>query len=68
MINFTEMVYYFAPKYNKKQLYLFLLCMPNEVTFKENEFDSCNEISSLIDYVYKTEWLVRPYYSIEDEE
>ncbi len=24
MINFTEMVYYFAPKYNKKQLYLFV--------------------------------------------
>lgn len=52
----------------EKQLLFILLCMPNEVTFKENEFDSCNEISSLIDYVYKTEWLVRPYYSIEDEE
>lgn len=53
---------------DEKQLLFILLCMPNEVTFKDSEFESCNEISSLIDYVYKTEWLVRPYYSIEDEE
>lgn len=52
----------------EKELLFILLCMPDEIKFSEDEFSSCNNISSLIDHIYKTEYLVRPYYSVENEE
>ena len=34
----------------------------------EDEFRSCQSIGASLDYVFKTEYLVRPYYAIDDEE
>ncbi len=52
----------------EQELLFILLCMPGKLDFSNDEFTSCNNISNLVDQVYKTEYLVRPYYSIEDEE
>ncbi len=49
-------------------LLLILLCMPKDINFLDEEFKSCEKIGKDLDYVYKTEELVRPYYSIENEE
>lgn len=55
-------------KDDEKALLLLLLCMPRDIDFEENEFASCEAISSAYDYIYRTEWLVRPYYAEDDEE
>ena len=48
-------------------LLLIMLCMPRNITFKNNEFLSCKSIQKELDYVFKTEELVRPYYLKDDE-
>lgn len=53
---------------SEEELLFILLCMPREMKFDEKEFQSCHEIGKNLDYVFKTEWLVRPYYSVDDEE
>lgn len=52
---------------DERALLFILLCMPKDIEMGENEFKSCDVISNAYDYVYKTEWLVRPYYSVDDE-
>lgn len=53
---------------DERALLLILLCMPKDIDFSDNEFHSCETISSFYDLLYRTEWLVRPYYSVDDEE
>jgi len=53
---------------NELNLLLILLCMPKDIEFTENEFESCKKVSSFLDYVFKTETLVRPYYTVENIE
>ncbi len=53
---------------DEKQLLLILLCIPPEFKFDHTEFTSTRSISESLDYIFKTEWLVAPYYSIDDEE
>lgn len=52
---------------DEKKLLFILLCMPQDIKFKDNEFESCKSISKALDYVFKTEYLVRPYYLEEDK-
>lgn len=52
---------------DEKALLFILLCMPKDIDFADDEFHSCEKISSFFDYIYRTEWLVRPYYAIDDE-
>lgn len=52
----------------EKELLFILLCLPHDIEFNKDEFTSCQKVGSTLDYVYKTEWLVRPYYSVDDEE
>lgn len=53
---------------DEKGLLFILLCMPQKISFGDSEFSSCRSISSALDYVFKTEYLVRPYYSVDDTE
>lgn len=52
----------------EEELLFILLCMPKEMKFEDREFQSCFNLGKSLDYVFKTEWLVRPYYSVDDEE
>lgn len=52
----------------ERELLFILLCMPRDIKFLDREFDSCKLLGNSLDYVFKTEWLVRPYYSVDDEE
>lgn len=53
---------------NEQELLFILICMPRDIEFTEDEFRSCQSIGASLDYVFKTEYLVRPYYAIDDEE
>lgn len=59
---------YFDLDEDEKNLLFILLCLPHKIDFKNNELDSCMNIGKTLDYVFKTEYLVRPYYAIDNEE
>lgn len=51
----------------ERDLLFILMCMPKEVVSCENEFLACGEVGKVLDYVFKTEYLVGPYYSVDEE-
>ena len=71
-MNFSESLeryFYKFPllPYEQKLLFI-LITMPPEINASNNEFNKCKNISKVIDYVFKTEDLIRPYYAEEEEE
>lgn len=54
-------------KEEEKKLFFILISLPPELEKEENEFSSCNHVRHLLDYIYKTENLIRPYYTVEQE-
>ena len=71
-MNFSEVLeryFYKFPLLNYEQKLLFvLITIPPEIKDSHNEFNKCKNISKVIDYVFKTEDLIRPYYTEEEEE
>lgn len=70
-INFEEILarymgLYPLLEYEKKLLFI-LITIPPEIKDEKNEFDKCREMRKMLDYVFKTENLLRPYYSKEEE-
>lgn len=53
--------------YEKKLLFI-LITLPPESKKSNNEFERCQNVSNLIDYVFKTEELIRPYNTHDEEE
>lgn len=51
----------------EKQLFFITISIPFKVDFKDSEFKVYQNIRKVLDYVYKTEVLIRPYYSIEEK-
>lgn len=54
-------------EYEKKLLFI-LIALPDEVKLINNEFNDTKEMEKLFDYVFKTEKLIRPYYTSDEEE
>lgn len=48
-------------------LLLLMICLPPDIKFTDDEFSSCENVEKVIDYVFMTEELVRPYYLKDDE-
>ena len=70
-MNFSEVLeryFYKFPllPYEQKLLFV-LITMPPEIKMSNDEFNKCKNISKVIDYVFKTEDLIRPYYAEEEE-
>ena len=54
-------------EYEKKLLFI-LISMPPEIKKSDNEFEKCKVVSEVMDYVFKTEELIRPYNTEHEEE
>ena len=50
-----------------RDLLFIMICIPDDIFFSDNEFESCELIERSLDYLFKTESLVRPYYTSQDE-
>ena len=48
---------------DEKTLLFIMLSLPWQVVKTQSEFDNCKNYNELLDYIYKTENLIRPYYS-----
>lgn len=71
-INFSEILERYMYKfplleYEKKLLFI-LISMPPEIKKSDNEFEKCKMVSEVMDYVFKTEQLIRPYNTDHEEE
>ena len=52
---------------DEKTLLFIMLSLPWQVVKTQSEFDNCKNYNELLDYIYKTENLIRPYYSKKQE-
>ena len=50
------------------KLLLILISLPPEIMFDNDELKSCSNLRRQLDYIYKTENLIRPYYSKDKKE
>lgn len=51
----------------EKKLFFILISLPRKVTLSDSEFQNCKMVRECLDYLYKTEALIRPYYTVEQE-
>ena len=70
-LDFTTLFSMYQKKYplteSEKKLLFIVISLPKEINIKNNEFDTCIEVRKSLDYLFKTEQLVRPYYSIDEK-
>ena len=53
---------------SEKKLFFISISLPKKIEIKKSEFDTCIEVRKTLDYLFKTESLVRPYYSIDQKD
>lgn len=58
----------FSLNNEEKELLFILIALPPEIKMIKNEFKNTQNVQEKLDYVFKTEELLRPYYSKEKEE
>ncbi len=51
----------------EKKLFFIVISIPPKFEEKGSEFERIKEIRKVLDYVYKTEDLIRPYYAVEQK-
>ena len=52
----------------EQKLFFILISLPLQLQFNNNEFENTIKVRYFLDYLYKTEKLVRPYYLKDQEE
>lgn len=52
----------------ERKLLFILISLPEKIEFNQSEYEMCKIISKQIDYIYKTEMFLSPYYSAKKED
>lgn len=47
----------------ERRLLFILISLPDKIEFDSNEYEMCRKIGKFLDYLYKTDSLILPYYS-----
>lgn len=47
----------------ERKLLFILISLPDKIEFSGSEYDMCREVSKKMDFLYKTDFLITPYYS-----
>ncbi len=50
---------------HEQKLFFILISLVPEIKFTNNEFECCKEMRKQLDYIYKTEYFLAPYYSTD---
>ena len=68
-LDFNDLFYEYNHRYplldEERMLLLILLSMPKKIEFQDNELEACKTIRKQLDYIYKTENLVKEFYDIK---
>lgn len=71
-LEFSELLKYYESKYSLKEeerkLLFILISMPEKIEFTNNEYENVKNVSSLINYLIKSEKIISPYYSKNQEQ
>lgn len=52
----------------EKKLFFIMISLPQKVVLDKDEMNNCHRLRESLDYLYKTEELIRPYYAKEPKE
>ena len=52
----------------EKKLLFILISIPNKLELNNNEYNNTKKVKELLDYIYKTDKIISPYYSKENKE
>ena len=52
---------------DEKKLFFVLISMPKKIEISKTEFETCKNVREALDYLFITEELVRPYYTVEQK-
>ena len=70
-LNFEELLKRYLQKYplskNELKLFFTVISIPPKIEFESSEIKSCQNVREGLDYVFKTEKLIRPYNSEEEK-
>lgn len=53
---------------DEKKLFFILVSIPKKIEFSNNEFKDCETVRKALDYLFITEDLMRPYYSVQEKD
>lgn len=53
---------------SEQKLFFILISLVPEIKFDDNEFNTCKEMRKNLDYIYKTEEFLKPYYATDTSE
>lgn len=66
---FTEILKRYEKNYpllkEERKLLFILMALPDKVELTNDEYDNCKRMGKMVDFVYKTEMIISPYYSKE---
>lgn len=51
----------------ERKLLFILISLPDKIEYNDTEYEMCKKVSKLLDYLYKTDDLISPYYSENTE-
>ena len=51
----------------ERSLLFILMSLPEKIEISGNEYEMCERVTRMIDYIYKTETIISPYYTKEKE-
>jgi hypothetical protein len=66
-LDFSELLKLYESKYplhdEEKKLLLILFLLPEKFEFNNDEYQNCKQATKMVEYIYKTEILLKPYYT-----
>lgn len=71
-IEFSSLFRLYNNKYplreNEIKLFFILISLPDKIVFSNNSFDNTLKVDKMLDYLYKTDSIISPYYSKDEKE
>ncbi|MFA5407959.1 MAG: hypothetical protein WC343_04215 [Bacilli bacterium] len=69
--DFDELIKIYESKYQlleeERALLFVMMSIPHKIGFQTKEIERCKEVRRILDYIYKTEILISPYYAVENK-
>lgn len=70
-IEFSSILKRYESKYplfeEERELLFILMSLPDKIEFIGNEYDCCVNVTRMIDFIYKTDVIISPYYTKKEE-